>query len=151
MKKIQKVWFACLLDTEGCVALHLYRSKSHPSWPQWRPSLTVGNTNLALLKYGKLIIGNSCTLIRRKQNTKAGSKFYILSVTSFVTMTRVLKEVQPFVIAKRHQVDYLLKALALGSTGTFGWRNHYKQILAIKNKMQKYQSTKGVRKVLKLP
>lgn len=102
--EIDKAWLACAIDSEGSIAI----GKGHKTI--YVPTITLSNTHQEYMARAEELInrvtGNSYTGTTRK--SPEHKIVHRISVSSFPRVIALLKEITPYLIAKKNRAENLL-------------------------------------------
>src|SRR5258708_5116461 len=104
-----KAWMAGFVDGEGCLTVSKQIRKNRPT-PQWRPFITIANTNKESLGIFLKRYGGTLRFNKEKRESKSGVKWSD-SWTWYCKQTSIklfCEELLPFLIVKKKQANILL-------------------------------------------
>jgi hypothetical protein len=118
MEPTTAAWLAALIDGEGSVMLTARRGGQTVAPKNWRPVVSVYNTDLRLMDALKERTGGGVVYTHTRQeqeNHKKTAYSWRMRVSEIKTW---LPELLPWLVCKREQSELLLEALALKTTLT---------------------------------
>ena len=115
--KYEKTWLAAAIDGEGCLSLFRSLNKQYKRGFSYKPVLTIGNTTKAFCKQAKAICGFGVISIVMKtrllkDHKRIGKPMYYWWVFS-TDLRKLLPIIEQYLVVRRKQALYLIKALAL--------------------------------------
>ena len=132
----EAAWLASALDFEG--SLSLTKSKlANNKGLSWMPTFQLGVTNQELAEKVKEIIGagSLCYSKPRKDNHHGVWHYSLKSVG----LRMILPQIKPFVVAKKRQVELMMRALDLvkGNRGIGHYGNNNARLETIKMEIER--------------
>jgi hypothetical protein len=106
LRNVDKVWLAAAIDFEGSIGFHHNSQRN-----QYLPEVAVWNTNEELIAHVKELI-EEAKIYKRRRKENHSAEIHI-AIRQMHVIFALLKEVVPFLIAKKKQAELMLEFIKL--------------------------------------
>jgi hypothetical protein len=112
----EKAWLAAIIDGEGCIGVHRSRCAGNRSGFKFQPSVTFANTNTRLIEKFADLTDCWATMKRLGNGGNPRAKISYSVQIRRRAVGEFLRQIMPYLVAKREQAENVLQFMALLET-----------------------------------